>query len=99
MNIPTIISSRDIAELTSTDHKRVIHDIEWLLPTVVGDGDVLKFEHTYHDNGKESREYRLPKREGLIVMAGYSVRLRARIIDRYLELLEACPHQGAAQSS
>lgn len=87
-SIPTTMSSREIAELTGKEHRNVTRDIEVQLTELMGEGGLLKFEHTYRNeqNGQEYREYHLPKRECLIVVSGYSVELRARIIDRWMEL-------------
>lgn len=89
---PATMSSREIAELTDKRHDNVMRDIETQLAPLLGDGGLLKFEDTYQNsqNGQSYRMYRLPKRECLIVVSGYSVELRARIIDRWMEL-EAQP--------
>jgi Rha family phage regulatory protein len=86
------MSSREIAELTDKRHDNVMRDIETQLTELFGDRGFLKFEETYRNeqNGQTYRMYRLPKRECLIVVSGYSVELRARIIDRWMEL-EAQP--------
>lgn len=82
------ITSLEIAELTGKDHKHIMRDIRESLDKVV-DGGVSKFGHTYiNPQNKQSYPcYKLPKREALILVSGYSVELRAKIIDR-LEYLE-----------
>ena len=93
-NAPATMSSREIAELTGKRHGNVMRDIEKQLTELLGEGGLLKFEDTHRNeqNSQEYRIYRLPKRECLIVVSGYSVELRARIIDRWMEL-EAQPPQ------
>ncbi|MDS4031428.1 MAG: phage regulatory protein/antirepressor Ant [Candidatus Contendobacter sp.] len=90
-NTPATMSSREIAELTGKRHDNVMRDVEAQLTELLGDGGLLKFEDTYQNgqNGQSYRMYRLPKRECLIVVSGYSVELRARIIDRWMELESA----------
>jgi len=80
------MSSREIAELTGKQHKNVMADIRKML----GELDGLKIEPVnYVDaKGEKRPEYRLPKRETLILVSGYSVQLRGRIIDRWQELEE-----------
>lgn len=82
---PTM-SSVEIADLTGKKHQHVMRDIRTML-----DGGVSKtgqtFEGTYSDGqGKPQPCFRLPKRECLILVSGYSVELRAKIIDRWMEL-------------
>ena len=78
------ISSLEIAERTGKEHKNVKRDIVDVLSKV---SDVPKFERIYKDSmNRDQIEYVLPKREALILVSGYSVELRAAIIDRLDEL-------------
>jgi Rha family phage regulatory protein len=82
------MSSREIAELTGKEHRNVMRDIRTMLVELHGEGGVLSFEHTYRNaqNGQEYPVFLLPKRETLILVSGYSIQMRARIIDRWQEL-------------
>lgn len=77
--------SRDIADLTGKRHDHVIADInkmiEWLGDTCPDFSGELP--DTY---GRPQKVYFLPKRETLILVSGYSIDLRAKIIDRWQEL-------------
>lgn len=80
------MDSREIAELTGKEHRKVCRDIEEYLGRL--EGGVARFEHTYRNdqNGQEYPCYLLPYRETMILVSGYSVELRARVIDRWMEL-------------
>ena len=82
------MSSREIAELTGKEHRNVMRDIRGMLVTLHGEAGMLSFEHTHRNeqNGQEYPIFSLPKRETMILVSGYSVELRARIIDRWQEL-------------
>lgn len=86
------MTSLEIAELTGKDHKNIIRDIEQQLGEL---GGLLKFEQTYtHPQNKQVyKMYRLPKREVLILVSGYSVQLRAKIIDKLEELEKQVKNQ------
>lgn len=85
---PVTMSSREIAELTGKRHDNVMRDIREMLVELHGEGGVLSFEDTQvnQQNGQSYPIFMLPKRECLVLVAGYSTTMRARIIDRWLEL-------------
>jgi phage antirepressor YoqD-like protein len=90
---PTM-SSVEIAELTGKAHKNVLADIR----AVLGGLKIQpsSFEATYtNSQGKAQPCFYLPKRECLVLVSGYSVDLRAKIIDRWMEL-EMAPAAPAA---
>ena len=78
------MSSLEIAELTGKEHKHVMFDIRKMLEdlNVLADG----FTATRKVRGKEYDVFNLPKRETIILVSGYSVAMRAAIIDRWQEL-------------
>ncbi len=81
------MSSREIAELTEKEHAHVMRDIRTMLEVLKKDASI--FGAIYRDAyGRERGCFDLPKRETLILVSGYSVELRARIIDRWQELEE-----------
>jgi len=88
MTSSATMSSREIADLTGKRHDHVMRDIRVMLVDLYGEGGVPSFEHTYRNeqNGQQYPMYRLPKRESLILVSGYSIQMRARIIDRWQEL-------------
>lgn len=86
--MPLTMSSLEISERTGKEHRNVMRDIRIMLTELYGEGGVLSFEHTHRNpqNGQEYPIFRLPQRECLILVSGYSIELRARIVDRWQEL-------------
>lgn len=83
---PLTMSTVEIADLTGKRHDHVLRDADKMLEEL-DDGGAPNFGGTYRTSqGKEARCLNLPKRETLILVSGYSVELRARIIDRWQEL-------------
>ncbi|MFF8800893.1 MULTISPECIES: Rha family transcriptional regulator [unclassified Methylobacterium] len=85
---PTM-SSLEIHERTGKEHFNVMRDIRNMLEELGFSRDeiALKFEGYYvASNGKRNPCFNLPKRECLILVSGYSVPLRAAIVDRWAEL-------------
>ena len=81
------MTSREIAELTGKQHKDVLYDIRKMLSELgLSSAD---FSAQYKDStGRTLPCFNLPKRETLILVSGYSIPMRAKIIDRW-EALEA----------
>ena len=88
---PQTMSSREIADLTEKDHRNVLRDGRAMLAELHGEGSVLRFEHTLlnEQNGQSYPVLLLPKRETLILVSGYNLKLRTAIIDRWEELERA----------
>lgn len=93
------ISSREIAEMSGKIHKNVMRDIRKISEEIGGSkfGPVensnelgqLKFEPAKYEDeqGKMREEYLLGKKEALLVISGYRVDIRMKIINK-LEQLE-----------
>lgn len=79
------MSSREIADLCDKRHDHVMRDITKMLEEL-GE-DAPKFGGIYLDAyGREKPQMCLPKDLTLTLVAGYNVKLRKRIIDRWMEL-------------
>ncbi|WP_273724417.1 Rha family transcriptional regulator [Bartonella sp. AU18XJBT] len=79
------MSSREIAELCDKRHDNIVRDIRQICTDLKI--EVSKFQGNYKDStGRKLICYKLPKRECLILVSGYSTVLRAKIIDRWIEL-------------
>ncbi|HGA8302080.1 TPA: Rha family transcriptional regulator [Salmonella enterica subsp. enterica serovar Saintpaul] len=83
------MSSREIAELTGKRHDNVLRDIE----KMARDLDILdslKFEVFEEINNLslqvQRKVYKLNKEETLILVSGYSIKMRAAIIRRWQDL-------------
>lgn len=81
------MSSLEIAELTGKQHKNVLADIRKMMDDLAINS--AEFSAQYKDTtGRSLAMFNLPKRETLVLVSGYSVTMRARIIDRWQELEE-----------
>lgn len=77
------MDSRDIAKQMHKQHRHVIRDIENMLQKISPDLDT-SFKSSYKDRyGRAQPCYKLPYRELLILLTGYSVELRTSVIDRW----------------
>jgi len=82
------LSSLEIAELTQKDHKNVTRDIDEMIKAL--NINPLSFEQVeILGNNQTRRFFNLPPREVKILITGYSVPLRAKVIDRLEELEKA----------
>ncbi|MET2988793.1 hypothetical protein G5B88_14715 [Herbaspirillum seropedicae] len=77
----------EIAMLTGKRHKHVLSDTRKMLEELHGASNLLKFEATYrNEQNKEQPAFALPYRETMILVSGYKLALRAKIVDRWQEL-------------
>ncbi|QBR34452.1 MULTISPECIES: phage antirepressor KilAC domain-containing protein [Pseudomonas] len=78
------MSSREIADLIGSSHDNVLKTIRALVAKGVVSSNDTPYVHP--QNGQVYREFLLSQRDTLVVVSGYNVELRARIIDRWQEL-------------
>jgi len=79
------MSSREVARLCEKRHDNVIADIRKMFVGL--DLDALKFQESYFDAyGRQQAAFSLPRRECDILIAGYNLKYRAAIVDRWHEL-------------
>ena len=79
------MTSREIAELTGKRHDNVMADIRKMLSELGLSSDDFSIE--YKDStGRTLPCFNLPRRECMILVSGYSITMRARIVDRWAEL-------------
>jgi len=82
---PTM-SSLEMAELTGKNHADVMRDIRKVLGELEA-VDQSKFADTYTDSLQRVQPcYKLPRRETDILLTGYSIPMRAKVIDRWHQL-------------
>lgn len=92
--IPSVLamSSREIADLVNTSHDSVLRTVRELRARGVVSPTETQYQN--EQNKQYYPEFRVGKRDALVIASGYSVELRARIIDR-LEELENKSHDPA----
>jgi len=91
------MSSREIADICEARHNDVIATIELLINQgVLRLGRNTARPHAPEGGGRPTMVYDLAKRDCLIVISGYNAVLRAKIIDRWIELESAVPAPAMA---
>lgn len=83
---PATMSSVEIADLTGKRHDHVIRDIRKMLDDLGDPSPQFWGKGLTATGGRPMTIANLPRRECLILVSGYSLPLRARIIDRWEEL-------------
>ncbi|AAZ36004.1 Rha family transcriptional regulator [Pseudomonas savastanoi pv. phaseolicola] len=86
-NVARTMSSREIADLTGSTHDNVLKTVRSLIEKgVVSRNDTPYIPYTHPQNGQVYFEFLLSYRDTMVVVSGYSVELRAKIIDRWQDL-------------
>jgi anti-repressor protein len=78
------MSSQEIAATTGSSHDNVLKTIRRLVASGLISGNETLYRHP--QNNQVYPEFLLAFRDTMVVVSGYSAELRARIIDRWLEL-------------
>ena len=82
------MSSREIAELTSKEHKHVMRDIRVLKEQLKDLFDGVVQQWTHPQNGQNYEEFRLSKDTCLTLLLGYDAVARMKVVKRWQELEE-----------
>lgn len=82
------MTSVEISELTEKRHDHVMDDIRKMLSELELNAPDFSGTQKYGNNNTRDI-FRLPKREVMILVSGYSIALRAKIIDRLTDLENA----------
>ncbi|MBZ3664480.1 Rha family transcriptional regulator [Pseudomonas monteilii] len=81
------MSSIEIAQLTGKEHRNVLADIRKMLEAL--GHSTAEFSAVYEaTNGQAYDSFNLPRRETDILLTGYHIPARARVIDRWHQLEE-----------
>lgn len=86
------MSSLEIAGLCGKRHQDVLRDARNMADKLEIDFAQFCAKLETGKAGRPTEVMNLPKRESLILVSGYSVEMRARIIDRWMELEAAVSH-------
>lgn len=82
------MSSVEISELTGKRHDHVMEDIRTMFRELGVNAPDFSGTQKYGNNNTRTI-FNLPKRETMILISGYSIKLRAKIVDRWEELEQA----------
>jgi phage regulator Rha-like protein len=88
------MSSREIAQLTNSEHANTLKTIRKLINEGIVFGNETQYRHS--QNGQMYPEFHLDYRNTMVVVSGYSAQLRAAIIDRWQELERSHQQQDPA---
>lgn len=91
------MSSLEIAKLTRRRHDNVLRDIRNMIASLGGAGALRIEEFKNRDlTGESTSHFMLPKRECIILVSGYDVTMRAKIVDRWMQLERIVAEADAA---
>ena len=88
---PRTMTSREIADLVCTSHDSVLKTVRALIERGVVSGNETPYTHP--QNGQTYAEFHLNYRDTMVIASGYSVELRAKVIDRWQELEGQAAHR------
>jgi phage regulator Rha-like protein len=86
---PQTMTSREIAETVGSAHESVLKTIRRLRAEGIVSGNETPYTH--EQNGQTYTEFCLTYRDTMVVASGRSAELRAKVIDRWMELEARVP--------